>query len=154
MSLKTQSVGVALVITLLTAAFQFEVSAQEQSSKGKLSGKIFRDQNDNSLLDDGEVGAGGVIVDLLDAEGHFIVRTTTDAEGAYTFENLADGIYFIRFEFEVGFAVRSRGISVGATTSVFPPIPVISKGQNFQFLRFGLMNPSSFQGDEASAFKP
>lgn len=56
-----------------------------------ISGTVYEDASDNSDLDAGETGFEGITVNLLDGSGSVIATTTTDADGNYTFENVAGG---------------------------------------------------------------
>ncbi|HEY3900126.1 MAG TPA: SdrD B-like domain-containing protein [Chthoniobacter sp.] len=63
-----------------------------------LSGKIYVDANGNGKFDAGETGLSGVAVQLTgtDITGNAVsLNTTTDANGNYTFINLAAGTYTI-----------------------------------------------------------
>ncbi|MEO0656047.1 MAG: SdrD B-like domain-containing protein [Pseudomonadota bacterium] len=64
-----------------------------------IAGRIFCDENDNSV-DDAEPGVGGVTVTLL--SGGLVVGTTvTEADGSYIFENLDAGDYVVDFPTDV-----------------------------------------------------
>ena len=61
-----------------------------------IKGTIYRDADRSESLEDGEKLYEGVTVDLLDASGHVVATTTTDAKGAYAFTNLEEGTYKVR----------------------------------------------------------
>ena len=61
-----------------------------------IKGTIYRDADRSESLEDGEKLYQGVTVDLLDASGHVVATTTTDAHGAYAFTNLEEGTYKVR----------------------------------------------------------
>jgi hypothetical protein len=68
---------------------------------GSLSGRVYRDLNGNGQFDDGE-GVGGLIVTLsgIDAFGNNLYpngdpTVATNSDGTYSFDNLAEGTYFI-----------------------------------------------------------
>lgn len=142
----------AALIVPATGLVQDTVPAP--SSGQQLSGVVFEDENADGLMQEAEFAAVGVIVDLLDAEGNFVVRVLTDDSGIYTFPGLAEGIYFLRFEFSPGFGVRSRGIQVGSENYVFVPIPVIHPDSRYSFTRLQLTNPANFKGEEVSPYTP
>jgi uncharacterized repeat protein (TIGR01451 family) len=60
---------------------------------GALGDWVWNDANHNGIQDAGEVGVGGVGVDLHDATGAVIGHTTTDAKGFYLFDRLPPGTY-------------------------------------------------------------
>jgi len=60
-----------------------------------VAGHVFVDRDADGSIDLGEPGLPGVVVTLGDAFGTPIGTTTTDAAGAYRFENLAPGTYRI-----------------------------------------------------------
>ncbi|MEM6687956.1 MAG: SdrD B-like domain-containing protein [Planctomycetota bacterium] len=62
----------------------------------EISGLVFVDRDGDCFFDTGEVGLGGVEIELLDASGNVVSRTTTDASGRYAFDGLAEGRYSIR----------------------------------------------------------
>ena len=61
-----------------------------------IKGTVYRDADRSETLEDGEKLYQGVTVDLLDASGHVVATTTTDAHGAYAFTNLEEGTYKVR----------------------------------------------------------
>lgn len=63
---------------------------------GALEGRVFCDENDNSL-DDAEPGVAGVPVELINAAGQVVATTTTGPDGTYRFDNLEAGDYAVRF---------------------------------------------------------
>ena len=64
-----------------------------------LSGRLFMDNNNNDIDDDGDMGVAGQTVQLLDFSdgGEVIAETVTDGDGNYTFEGLNAGEYRVRF---------------------------------------------------------
>ncbi len=61
-----------------------------------LSGTVWRDTNDNGLLDNAEAGVSGVAVDLLDGNSAVLQTGSTGGGGIYSFDNLAAGDYRVR----------------------------------------------------------
>ena len=62
---------------------------------------VWYDDNDNGIQDEGQpgdVGVAGVTVILTDCNGKEILRTQTDENGHYDFENLIPGEYMIVFD--------------------------------------------------------
>ena len=68
----------------------------EDPGTASLAGRVFCDENDNSV-DDAEPGVGGVTVRLLDADGNELATTETAADGSYEFTGLAAGDYKVDF---------------------------------------------------------
>ena len=62
-----------------------------------ISGNLFLDENGNGLFDDGDVVWGGASVTLLNSSGATVTTTTTDANGNYSFANVANGTYSVQF---------------------------------------------------------
>jgi hypothetical protein len=60
-----------------------------------LGSLVWHDANDNGIVDGGESGIGGVMVNLYDAGNSLVATTTTDASGNYLFTNLAPGDYTV-----------------------------------------------------------
>lgn len=63
---------------------------------GSISGIVFADIDFDCILDAGETTLSGVRVDLLDSNGTLVATTLTDANGSYSFDNLAAGEYAVR----------------------------------------------------------
>ena len=64
-------------------------------NNNSLSGTVYRDDSRNGDQDGTEPGYSGVIVQLLDKDGKVVATTTTDADGAYSFEKLPAGDYTV-----------------------------------------------------------
>lgn len=80
-----------------------------------LGGTIFRDVNNNGVIDTGDTGITGVSVELLNSAGATTGRTTTtDASGNYSFNNLTAGGYQVRI---VSSNFQSTGNLFGAGSS-------------------------------------
>ena len=60
-----------------------------------IKGTIYRDGNCSGALDTDEKLYEGVTVQLRDADGTVVATTTTDADGAYSFEKLPAGDYTV-----------------------------------------------------------
>ncbi len=90
-----------------------------------LGNYIWLDNNENSIIDSGEPGVGGVILYLLDGNGDLVlhpvtnqpISTTTNGNGFYRFTNLYPGEYrvFVGEEnFQAGGALEGYWSSPGA----------------------------------------
>ncbi len=96
-----------------------------------ISGSKFQDTNGNGIRDTGEPSLTGVTI-FLDANSNGVLdlgerSTTTDANGNYSFANLAAGTYVVREVLPVGF--------VQTTTN--PANIVASSGTNVSGVFFG-----------------
>jgi hypothetical protein len=78
-------------------------STPPQSGDGSISGKVFKDDDKDRFLDSGESGIQGVTIKLYKNAGWWgkhgknnpIATVVTDAQGNYSFGNLADGTYSV-----------------------------------------------------------
>ncbi|HQZ21757.1 MAG TPA: SdrD B-like domain-containing protein, partial [Thermoflexales bacterium] len=88
----------------------------------RLGNRVWFDTNDNSVLDGSESGIANVVVELRDGAGNPVNNplsglpyiVTTDANGYYTFSNLAAGDYIVRLSasnFAAGGATPSYRVS-------------------------------------------
>ena len=91
-----------------------------------INGTKFRDTNGNGVLNVGETGLAGVTI-FLDANNNGVLdptekRTTTDANGNYSFANLGPGTYIVREVQQAGFVqttVNPANIASLSGTNVF-----------------------------------
>ena len=65
-------------------------------SDNSIAGTVYRDDNRSGALNSGEKGYPEQTVQLLDKDGAVVATTKTDANGAYSFDNLPDGTYSVR----------------------------------------------------------
>ena len=65
-------------------------------SDNSIAGTVYRDDNRSGALNTGEKGYPEQTVQLLDKDGAVVATTKTDANGAYSFDNLPDGTYSVR----------------------------------------------------------
>ncbi len=96
--------------TRFLAVFYGEFPAPEQPLTGNcitrdgvftrtgilLGNRVWLDLNANGIQDVGEVGVGGVCVNVYDSNGTLLQQTTTDSNGYYGF-NLPTGRYVLEF---------------------------------------------------------
>ncbi|MCC6128394.1 MAG: hypothetical protein IT186_00590 [Acidobacteria bacterium] len=73
----------------LTADFGFEPTSSNPLYS--ISDRVWLDENGNQAYGGGEIGIGGVTIDLLDASLNVIGTTTTAADGTFTFAGLTGG---------------------------------------------------------------
>ena len=60
-----------------------------------VSGKVWADPQGDCVYGPQDIPLGGVQIDLLDAQGHVVTTTTTNAQGQYKFDNLEPGTYSV-----------------------------------------------------------
>lgn len=63
----------------------------------KVTGVAFADANDNGLYDKGETGLMGTVVTLMQADGE-VEAMTVGTDGAFTFDSVMPGRYYLRYE--------------------------------------------------------
>ncbi|MDX1962680.1 MAG: SdrD B-like domain-containing protein [Pirellulales bacterium] len=63
---------------------------------GRIAGRVWADPQDDCFFGPSDTPLGGVVVQLLDANGAVIRTTLTNAQGEYSFDNLAPGSYGVR----------------------------------------------------------
>ncbi|MBP3636971.1 MAG: PT domain-containing protein [Clostridia bacterium] len=64
---------------------------------GTVQGSVFADANDNGIQDEGETGFAGTTVRLMDETGEQFAATIGD-DGAFVFDAVMPGRYFLRYE--------------------------------------------------------
>ena len=83
---------------------------------------VWLDTNANGIQDDKEVGVGGIKVTLYNSAGVALGTVLTDDDGAYSFDNLAPGEYFLGFELPKNFRISPQGVgnNIGLDSDVDP----------------------------------
>ena len=82
------------------------LSAQEQDTTldmgiyqfAALGDRVWDDRNRNGIQEAGEDGVANISITLLDTNGTVLQHTTTDANGAYRFDNLEPSEYRVQFD--------------------------------------------------------
>ncbi|MGB5273807.1 MAG: HYR domain-containing protein, partial [Flavobacteriaceae bacterium] len=82
-----------------------------------IGGIVFEDDNGSGVQDPGEPDVPGVTVSLQDCSGSILASTTTNANGEYSFTNLAPGDYVVVFENRPGYSYTNLDAG-GATTCI------------------------------------
>jgi Ca2+-binding RTX toxin-like protein/protocatechuate 3,4-dioxygenase beta subunit len=134
---------------LVAPTFLFSGDARTDVDAGQfqrvtIGDRVWFDSNANGRQDDGEPGARGVTVRLLDANGNVIATTVTDANGAYAFRNQMPGTYSVQFVPPAGTVFTGRDLAedtldsdANMTTGRTAPVTLTS-GQSNTTLDAGL----------------
>jgi uncharacterized repeat protein (TIGR01451 family) len=127
------------------------------STLNSVSGRVYRDDDNDGVVDAVDPGFAGQTVQLLDANGVVIATTITDSLGNYAFLELPNGTYSVRQPNQpsgtfngttsVGTGAGTAGTATapGTTPSVLSGI-VLAGGQNAVNYNFGEIVPSSLSG--------
>jgi protocatechuate 3,4-dioxygenase beta subunit len=86
-----------------------------------LGDTVWVDVNNDGKFGPGELGQGGVVVDLLDGKSNVLATTTTDSKGQYLFSFLTGTTYQVRITPPVGF-ISSSGTNA-SLTGPYEPAP-------------------------------
>ncbi len=84
------------------ALFWFDLT-QDEPELACIGDRVWYDSNCDGIQDEGELGAAGITVHLMDCEGGILGETTTDAMGNYLFCDLMPGSYKIHFVLPTGY---------------------------------------------------
>ena len=113
-----------------------------------ISGFVTIDNDGDCVRDEDDEGLAGVVVELQDAAGNRIARTTTDSQGQYSFAGLAPGQYRV-------FELQPEGLFHGGQTlgshggSVLGPdllLLDVGGGQQLTNYNFCELEPASIGG--------
>ncbi|MFS4438083.1 SdrD B-like domain-containing protein, partial [Paracoccaceae bacterium GXU_MW_L88] len=73
-----------------------DAGVQEENT-ASITGRFFHDNDNSDTESRGDTGVEGATITLVDADGNVVATTTTDANGKYSFKNLAEGQYRVLF---------------------------------------------------------
>jgi len=82
---------------------------------GSVSGRVWDDANGNGIQDTGETSREGVSVDLYDSSNNLIDSTATDADGAYQFNWLPAGQYYVKVGAPLNYGFTTEGAGSDGT---------------------------------------
>ena len=135
----TQDFPVVAGTDLLFADFGFtELAAGTLGSIGDL---VFLDLNADGTQGPGELGIGGITLDLLNAAAEVIATTTTDANGSYSFSGLLAGSYQVAVT-DLHGSLAALNLTAGTDPT---PAIALASGQVYELADFGYA-PSSGVG--------
>ena len=63
---------------------------------GSLEGLVWQDNNNTKLREGSDIVLGGITVTLFNADGTLVATTTSGSDGAYRFDNLPFGDYYVK----------------------------------------------------------
>ncbi len=84
---------------------------------GKVGNFVWHDTNGDGTQNVGEAGIPGVTVRLRRANGTLVTTTTTNASGAYSFDNVATGSYYLQFVLPSQYSFTFANRSLNSTDS-------------------------------------
>jgi alpha-glucoside transport system permease protein len=100
-------------------------AAQPEAVEGGIAGTVWRDfqpgGGTEGEVEPGEVGLGGVTIELRDADGGVVERTKSEDDGTFVFEDVEDGEYRVAVGSST-FAEPFRGINFLGEKLITPAI--------------------------------
>ncbi len=87
------------------STWNVEVICEQPASIGD---KVWYDDNENGIQDNGEAGEAGITVNLYDCNDTFIATMNTDGNGNYLFDNLTPGDYYVEFVLPNGYVFSPK----------------------------------------------
>ncbi|MEZ4684826.1 MAG: SdrD B-like domain-containing protein [Bacteroidia bacterium] len=110
---------------------------------------VWLDDDGDGEQDPTEPGVAGVTVYLCDASGNILDSTLTDANGAYSFEDLLAGTYAVKFGLPAGYAFTNPNAAADTDDSDADqatgktPTTTLAPGDNDPTLDAGIYQPAS-----------
>jgi len=112
---------------------------QKPLAPASIGDTVFNDTNGNGIQDQGELGIGGVTINLIDSSGALFATAITDQNGFYDFANIPSGSYV------VDVTDINNVLADYVLTTNNEPLPVtVSPGQDFNDADFGYQKPIIF----------
>src|SRR6185295_10879085 len=105
--------------------------------------RVWNDADGDGVQDAGETGLTGVTVELLNSGGTVIATTTTGANGAYTFANLAAGSYTVRVVASTLPAGSTPTFDLDGTATANTAAVTVTGGQTRTDVDFGYRGTAS-----------
>jgi len=72
-----------------------DIDAGYISNVTSISGKVWKDNNEDNIYNDGDELVEGLGINLLSERGEILGSTNSGADGTYIFDNLSDGSYLL-----------------------------------------------------------
>ncbi len=116
------STGKTASVTLIAGQNNTTVDAGMYVTPASLGDKVWLDVNKNGIQDAGEAGIANVTVVLFNSSNTQVATTTTDANGNYSFTNLAPGTYSAQFTAPSGYTIsaKDQGTDDGKDSDIDP----------------------------------
>ncbi|WP_172802261.1 SdrD B-like domain-containing protein [Agrococcus jejuensis] len=133
-----------------------DVDAGIVAPLGSIGDFVWLDQDRDGVQDAGEAGVAGVTVTLRNASGTAVATTTTDANGAYLFQNLELGTYSVAFSnlpTAATFTAQAQGgdanldSDANATTGITGPVTLTVEAKDRRDVDAGVLPPLGSIGD-------
>lgn len=135
--MKRRITSVILIISLSIISVVSLFMPDTSKAMSSITGKVFRDFNDNGVMDVHEPGIANVTVTAYDAVGVVQGSTTTDVNGDYTLDADGSGPYRIEFSGWPSYLQPSAHGSHNATSVQFVP-------DGSSTANFALLNPKDY----------
>jgi hypothetical protein len=87
----------------------WSIGLYQANATGLLRGRAWLDENGNGQQESAEGGIPGVQIDLLTSNRQWLVSTTTDNAGDYTFANLLTDNYLLALHPPTGYSISPHG---------------------------------------------
>lgn len=132
------------------AVLEESASPQNQSSLAAVDGLVWNDLNRDGLQNLGEPGIRDVVVNLFDNTRKLVGTAITNANGAYRFQNLTPGEYFVSIQLPAGLVIspKDQGVNdlvdsdADVTTAETMPVALVA-GENDLVWTTGLYSPTA-----------
>ena len=110
------------MLLFVNGELQGTAESSDEVCDARIGDRVWLDTIYNGIQDAGEAGLAGVTVALYSADGTFLAQTATGADGAYIFENLEPGDYYLVFTAPVEYAptLQRQGADPAADSDADP----------------------------------
>jgi len=105
--------GLTATFTIDHGISNFDIDAGVYQTHALIAGRAWFDENENGSQDFNEIGFEEIRVELLDDDGNFIKHVFTDKLGNYTFVDLDENRYIIRFVEPMGYEFSESQFFIG-----------------------------------------
>ncbi|MFD5830876.1 SdrD B-like domain-containing protein [Lentzea sp. NPDC060358] len=99
-----------------------------EQSKGGIRGLVYNDKNRNGQQDAGEA-APDAVVEINGGVPYGYFKTTTDANGRYTFNDIPSGDYYVGYSIAGGWIVHSNGTEPKTRVQPGAPLELVARAE-------------------------